>query len=351
MSSPPPAKIQKTAPVLTCETCGASTFTSRNQLFRHIKDCAVNMAYVADVGASVPAADTTHLYYYVTGGRLCGKTLGSVERYSFARKCWESVPSMLENRGSHGAVGVGTELFVLGGGGFRSNLATCEKLDVETATWSQIAPMTTYRHALAVVSIPETASIYCVGGWVNGSKCSPVLEKYDVRENAWATLAPMEVPRRLLALRFGGNADDHDHEDKQWYSNVVECFDPSTNTWSRKAPLPIAGPCSAVTIGKYIFVLLHGRSVVRYSPSENTYVTMAALPLPEWYCFDADVAGTTIYALGGISKGVWSREFYAYDTIANTWTQLPAMKKRRRRTAAALVTCPPPPSSSIAPAE
>ncbi|EQC30784.1 hypothetical protein SDRG_11545 [Saprolegnia diclina VS20] len=318
MSSPPPATIQTTAPILACETCDASTFTSRNQLFRHIKDCAVNMTYVADVEATVPTAETTDLYYYVTGGRLCGKTLGSVERYSFARNCWESVPSMLENRGSHGAVGVGTELFVLGGGGFRSNLATCEKFDVSAATWSQIAPMTTYRHALAVVYIPETKSIYCAGGWVNGFKCSP-------------------VPRRLLGATahdgklyvFGGNADDHDHENKQWYSNVVECFDPSTNTWSRKAPLPIAGPCSAVTIGKHIFVLLHGRSVVRYSPTDDTYVTMANLPLPEWYCFDADVAGTTIYALGGISKGVWSREFYAYDTIANTWARLPPMKKRR----------------------
>ncbi|EQC26465.1 hypothetical protein SDRG_15709 [Saprolegnia diclina VS20] len=100
------------------------------------------------------------------------------------------------------------------------------------------------------------------------------------------------------------------------------------------APLPIAGPCSAVTIGKHICVLLHGRSVVRYSPTDDTYVTMANLPLPEWYCFDADVAGTTIYALGGISKGVWSREFYAYDTIANTWARLPPMKKRRKSSSA-----------------
>ncbi|ETV78349.1 hypothetical protein H257_07927 [Aphanomyces astaci] len=346
-SVPPPAPTtDTTTALLKCDVCGDSSFPSRNKLFRHLKDCAVNLAFHTVNTALVETpTDVTNVYYYVTGGRLRGRTLGSVERYSLHRKCWEAAPSMQENRGSHGAVGVGNQLYILGGGGFRSNLATCERLDITNDKWTAIAPMTTYRHALAVVHVPELKSIYCIGGWVNGSKCSPVLEKYDVDNNSWTTCTPMDVPRRLLGATafesklyvFGGNADDHEDKDKKWYTDAVESYNASTNAWTRLAPLPTPGPCSAVTVGAFIFVFLHGKSVLRYDPAADTFTTLAPLPLAEWFCFDAKALGHTVYVNGGITKGVWSKAFYLYDTLANTWTELPSMQTARRRCAAALV--------------
>ncbi|ETW05573.1 hypothetical protein H310_03318 [Aphanomyces invadans] len=345
--SPQPAPDK--APLLTCDVCGDSSFPSRNKLFRHLKDCAVNLAsHKVNAALLNTQTDVTNVYYYVTGGRLRGRTLGSVERYSLHRKCWEVAPPMQENRGSHGAVGVGNTLYILGGGGFRSNLATCEKLEIPGEKWTAIAPMTTYRHALAVVYVPEQKCIYCVGGWVNGSKCSPVLEQYDIDNDKWTTCTPMEVPRRLLGATsfagklyvFGGNGDDHDDKHKKWYSDAVESYDPTTNAWTRKAPLPTAGPCSAVTVGAFIFVFLHGKSVLRYDPAADSYTTLAPLPLAEWFCFDANAFGHTVYVNGGITKGVWSKAFYLYDTLTNKWTELSSMQTARRRCAAALVYAP-----------
>ncbi|KAF0689088.1 Aste57867_19360 [Aphanomyces stellatus] len=341
----PPAAPTSTDKKLVCDVCGDDSFSSRNKLFRHLKDCAANQDFLKVNKSLVKApADVSKLYYYVTGGRLRGRTLGSVERFSLERKCWEVAPTMIENRGSHGAVGVGNELYILGGGGFRSNLATCEKLDGK-GKWTAIAPMTTYRHALAVVYMETTKSIYCVGGWVNGSKCSPVLEKYDVTADSWTTCTPMDVPRRLLGATafdgklyvFGGNSDDHEHTEKKWYSDAVECYDPATDAWTRKAALPTAGPCSAVSVGAFIFVFLHGKSVLRYDPSKDTYTVVADLPLPGWFCFDAKACGNDVYVNGGIANGVWSKAFYVFDTLSSMWTELPSMQTARRRCAAALV--------------
>jgi N-acetylneuraminic acid mutarotase len=395
-----PSAAPTTIRHLKCNICSEASFASRNQLFRHIKDCAANAnkkhkTFPAELklmphqtlptaGITPAVDDLLHVYLYVTGGRLRGRTLGSVERYSLHRKCWEDVPSMLHNRGSHGAVGVGSQLFILGGGGFDSNLATCEVLHTTETTmaWKHIASMTTFRHALSTVYIPETNHIYAIGGWENGSTCSSVLETYDVASNQWVTKAPMHVRRRLLGATawkgklfvFGGYADNHviaennDVEDVHdvddtsqttesnttkpnttktntakekivWTSNVVESYDPETDTWTRLAPLPIAGPCSAVTMGdSSIFVLLHGHSSIwLYCPYRDTYMMMARLPLPEWNGFDATVYGRHIYVHGGASRGKWSRAFYRFDCVDNTWQELPSMKQQRRRCAAALV--------------
>ena len=159
-------------------------------------------------------------YIYVTGGRLRGKTLGCVERFSLGRGVWEACPRMMENRGSHGAAAIGARLFALGGGGFDSNLATCEEFNAFDQIWSPITPMKTFRHALSVVAmnisadflrtnqsvIPVTDAhhrrtlpsdtsmdntsddvclVFCIGGWMDGTVCSGHVEVYDVATNTW----------------------------------------------------------------------------------------------------------------------------------------------------------------------
>ena len=90
---------------------------------------------------------------------------------------------MLENRGSHGSASYEGKLYVLGGGGLKSNLATCEALDCKTGKWEMIAPMQSFRHALSIARIGS--DIYAVGGWIDGSKCVEYLEKYDTKTNTW----------------------------------------------------------------------------------------------------------------------------------------------------------------------
>jgi N-acetylneuraminic acid mutarotase len=166
----------------------------------------------------------------------------------------------------------------------------------------------------------------------------------------------MAVPRRLLGAAvvddriyvFGGNSDDNDSDDKVWYTAAVECYDAGSDSWSRRKDLPHAGPCSAVAVGAYVFVLMHGRSVLRYCPGSDSYTALEELPLREWFCFDATACGTDLYVHGGAAAGVWSKAFYKYDTLTNTWEELPQMMKQRRRCAGAIIEGPSPPSTAEA---
>ena len=82
----------------TCNRCQAA-FSSRNKLYKHLKFCLINLnSECKNLLSDEEFHDRFDSYIYVTGGRLRGKTLGYVERFSLRRNCWETCPNMLENR-------------------------------------------------------------------------------------------------------------------------------------------------------------------------------------------------------------------------------------------------------------
>lgn len=258
---------------------------------------------------------------------------------------------MLENRGSHGATAIDGKLYVVGGGGFESNLGSCEALDITTSTWSYVAATSILRHALVLVpfshlhpSTPPSSSqsscFYAIGGWIDGKLCSADVERYDVSSNTWSRCSSMKVARRLLggtAYRdriyiFGGNCDDG-----MWYTAAVEEYEPATDVWTRRSDLPYPGPTSAVTVGENIYVFCHGKRVYKYSPQDDSYSALSALPLPEWYTFDVTSLGPFVFLHGGATKGEWSRAMFMYNTCSDSWTHMPDMIRQRRRCAAAII--------------
>lgn len=382
---------------VTCSRCGRNDFASRNKLFRHLKFCTLDFNPFQRQGP-LPQEEfnTRHdAYIYVTGGRIRGKTLGCVERFSFRTGQWEACPPLLENRGSHGSAALGDTLYVVGGGGFKSNLASNEKLispagatcgdkesaaagtgagaaDIEAsgssaaadagsselgevnAAWTYVRPMPTSRHALAVISAPKTAVssaeqggdpahdvLYAIGGWIDGSICSTHLERYCPAADEWTECAPMKVGRRLMGaayfdgriFAFGGNCDDG-----VWNSDSVEVYHIDRNEWSAGAKLPIAGQCSAITVDDFIYVFIHGHQLLRYCPRSDSFTQLnEQLPLERWFCFDVTTLNKKIYLHGGNVDGVWSNYFFEYDVYANQWKQLGSMNKDRRRCSAAVV--------------
>ena len=108
-------------------------------------------------------------------------------------------------------------------------------------SWSNIEPMMTFRHALAVASFEQF--VYVIGGWIDGSKCSNSVERYDIscsssidsissasilkrvgdlkcNSHQWQMMSPLLLARRLLGAAtyapgraifvFGGQCDDPD---------------------------------------------------------------------------------------------------------------------------------------------
>lgn len=334
---------------ITCQRCGTDTFGSRNQLFAHLKICLLDR----NPDGVEPVSDEAFFaqrdgYLYVTGGRIRGKTLGAVERFNIVSKTWEKLSSLRENRGSHGSASVGERLYIVGGGGFRSNLSTTECLDCRTGEWANLAELPVSRHALYAFSVGR--SIYAVGGWVNGSIGSTDLERYDIDTDSWTVLAPMPTGRRLLGATeyqnriytFGGNLGD-----REWNSDAVEIYDIGSNSWAKGPSLPVAGQASAVTIGDYIYVVMHGHYILRCCPRTLTYTQVSfGLPHPRWFCFDVAAVNHSIFIAGGNIDGVWSNVLWKYNVLTNEWEELPRMTKDRRRCSVAVVYMDKAPSTT-----
>lgn len=330
--------------VYHCKSCGNEEFTSRNQLFKHLKVCLLNRnPKNYDIIPDEVFFSENLAYIYVTGGRVRGKTLDSFERYCCNTDTWESLGNMKEHRGSHSSVVIGQTLYVIGGGGLHHNLASGEQIDCITLENSPIQVMNSFRHAMSVVAIldspSDSSAIYAIGGWEDGSRCCHQLEKYNVNLQQWSDCEPMPTARRLFGATvhqqkiycFGGK-----REDGIWDTNVLEIYDSLTNTWSTGKPLPYPGQTSAITIKDFIYVIIHGGGIYRYDPSTDSYVLLtSSLPLNKWFCFDVTTVNQEIYFHGGNVDGKWSNELFKYHPYLDRWTHLTPMQKERRRCSAA----------------
>jgi N-acetylneuraminic acid mutarotase len=244
------------------------------------------------------------------------------------------------NRGSHGSSSVEGTVFVVGGGGFKSNLNNNEKFDPVINKWLPISEMPTSRHALQVIA--HKSFLYAIGGWIDGSVCSGDNECYDIGNDSWTIRSPMKHPRRLFGIAelndriftFGGNI-----KDGSWYSDIVEIYDTKLDIWYQEDSLPVAGQCSAVVVGNCVYVLIHGNGLYKYDYTATTasklkYLKLCDFPLKEWYCFDCVGANGDILVIGGASCGKWLNVMYKYDILLNAWIEMPSMKKQRRRCSA-----------------
>lgn len=290
------------------------------------------------------AEELERTFVYVVGGRERGHTLGFVERFSPARQVWEQCPHMIEQRGSHAAAAVDGHLYAFSGGGIVSNVGTCECMEPATHEWHYVAGMATKRHALAAVAGHD--AIYAVGGWEDGSRCTAAVEAFSPRENAWTLRPPMLQARRLHGLAmldgflyaFGGASDDTVD------IRHAERFCLDSQKWEQIRDLPAASCACAAAVDGFVYVLLWGKSVLRFDPRAGEggeYTKVASLPLPEWYGFAVAVVGPDILAFGGATKGRWSNQAFRFSTRALRWSPLPSMTRVRRRCAAAACMLPP----------
>jgi N-acetylneuraminic acid mutarotase len=104
--------------------------------------------------------------------------------------------------------------------------------------------------------------LYVVGGRIDGSYARnlAVNEEYDPRTNRWRGRAPLPTPRSGIAavtladkvFVFGGEAPAGTFDQ-------VEAYEPSTDAWTAWAPMPTARHgLGAAVVGQRIFVIAGG---------------------------------------------------------------------------------------------
>jgi non-specific serine/threonine protein kinase len=129
-------------------------------------------------------------------------------------------------------------------------------------------------------------------------------------------------------------------------SNELTRFDPWTETFVARAPLPRRlSHISVVAHGHELFVLGgYGRTLdantskafYRYSPGRDRWSRMPDMPAPR-AAMAAGVVGDRLIVAGGARDNVPLADAFAFDFHSRRWTRLPDMPSRREHVGAAVV--------------
>jgi N-acetylneuraminic acid mutarotase len=166
---------------------------------------------------------------------------------------WVAKAPMHVARGKLGVAVVNGKIYAIGGDArsgeypyVGSVVDTNEEYDPENDTWTFKASMPTPRYGFAIAVYQN--KIYCIGGitrtgWVG----TAANEVYDPATDTWENKTAMPTARFELQANvvngkiylIGGKVPGH-YDFPNWTSSLNEVYDPATDSWTTKAPIPVA---------------------------------------------------------------------------------------------------------------
>lgn len=211
----------------------------------------------------------------------------------------------------------------------------------DRGVWRTAAPAPTKRTEVTAGTLND--KIYVVGGFEKPSlgnvlnlAITPSLETYDPSTDRWTTNAPMPVGLHHVGIGVAGGRLYVIGGYRQsgltvWHPvATVYAYDPATDTWAERAPMPTARGALSVTVhdGKLYAIGGYDRTansaaVEVYDPERNTWASRAPLPTPRDHLATATVAGK-VYAIGGRVNGDYHRNLSVtevYDPVTDHWTR------------------------------
>lgn len=227
----------------------------------------------------------------------------------------------------------------------------------DQGTWRQAAPMPTKRTEVAAAALD--GKIYVVGGFEKPSfsnfmnfAITPSVEMYDPVTDRWTSKAPLPVGLHHIGIGVVGGrlyvVGGYSKSGLSVWNPVaaVYAYDPSMDSWTERAPMPTARGALSVTEydGKLYAIGGYDRKannaqVEIYDPVRNVWSTAASLPTPRDHLAAATVAGK-IYAIGGRIDGDYHHNLAVvelYDSSADRWIRVSDLPTARSGITAAVV--------------
>lgn len=270
---------------------------------------------------------------------------------------WHTAAPAPTKRTEVAAATLGGKIYVVGGFEEPSlsnivNLAISSKVEVydpATDRWTATAPLPARLHHVGIGVVG--GKLYVIGGYTQSgmSTWSPVatVYAYDPATDCWTERAPMPTARGALSVT------EHDGKlyaiggyDRKTNPSAVEVYDPASNTWTARAPLPTPRDhlATATASGKLYAIGGrvngdYGRNLAvteQYDPATNRWVRVADLPTAR-SGISASVVDGTIYVFGGEgAKGTFP-ESEAYDPASGAWLPMAPMPTARHGLGSAVV--------------
>jgi N-acetylneuraminic acid mutarotase len=188
-------------------------------------------------------------------------------------------------------------------------------------SWTSKAPMYVARYGVGVAAV--NGKIYAIGGSTRsgggGTSNGPIPvtggtvvtnEEYDPQTNTWTTKTPMPTPIQNFAIAA--------------YKNKIYCmngknevYDVETNTWETKTPMPTPrSSLQANVVDGKIYLIggeTNGTLNEVYDPETDTWTTETPMPTAS-SGYASAVVDNKIYIIDSNLNQI-------YDTINNTWSQ------------------------------
>ncbi|MDY6990944.1 MAG: kelch repeat-containing protein [Thermodesulfobacteriota bacterium] len=152
------------------------------------------------------------------------------------------------------------------------------------------------------------------------------VECYDPKTKKWQYTKPLSTKRMLFAAVVGpddkiyvfGGAAGLSTESSTPILDTTELFDPETDTWSRRTPMPAprSGHVGVLGADEKIYIMggssfVDGpplNSVFVYDPAKNTWKEGPSMKRPRDTLAAVSTPGGKIYAIGGTDVGAYEKK-------------------------------------------
>ena len=272
---------------------------------------------------------------------------------------WHVISELPTLRSGFSTAVVDGKIYLIGGTPFQNRrgpygLSTVEVYDPKTNSWEQVADMPTPRASTEAAVINGT--IYVCGGY-NGIdnravnlKFLDIVEAYDPKNDTWARKQGMSVSRvdfgvgvvagKIYAI--GGYVHPRDQKPRApGRIDLVEAYDPATDTWVKRAKMPTKRDGFGVGVVNNHIYAIGGRGwpqvgpggpflkvIEEYNPKINRWRQKNEMPALR-LSFSTVNFGGAIYLVGGFIWQNRTPQYLAtvdvYNPETDEWSDIPPM--------------------------
>ncbi|MBO9662615.1 kelch repeat-containing protein [Dokdonella sp.] len=275
---------------------------------------------------TMAAARRSHTATLLPSGRVLvvggfdSTPLATAELYDPATNAWTSAGTMATWRDSHTATLLSSGLVLVAGGW----TAAAELYNPTTNSWSSAGAMADLRLGLTATLLANGQLLVTGGQTVNGSfYILASAERYDPTTNTWTSAGAMATPRvghaaTLLpsgqVLVTGGQTTS-----SGGYLAEAQRYDPATNTWTSAGAMATARSGHSATLLPTGEVSVEGGSNGSYLAAGERYSDAPATPILTWAMPAPIIYGTAL----GASQLNASASFQG-NSIVGTFTYTPS---------------------------